>query len=104
MPVSRPPTQFSLEDAVGASPNLSLLRERIRQSERCLSLALPLIPAHLREQVRAGPLDEDQWCLLVSSNAASTKIRQLHPSLLRTLEAHGLGIRHIRIKVLRPGS
>jgi len=104
MPPSRPQTQFSLEQAVVASPNLSQLRERIRQSERCLALVRPFIPVHLHPHVRAGPLDEDRWCLLVSSTAASTKLRQLSPVLLNILGDQGLGIQHIRIKVQRPGA
>jgi len=53
--------------------------------------------------VAAGPLGDDEWCLLVKSAAASTKLRQLLPSFLRRLNDSGVPIAHIRIKVQTPG-
>jgi hypothetical protein len=90
-----------MEEAVGAAPVLQQLRDRMALSQRCLDLVLPIIPATLRPHIKAGPIEEHQWCLLVSSAAASTKLRQLMPTLQATLANHGMGITAIRIKVQR---
>ena len=58
-----------------------------------------LLPAALRAAVQAGPIEEDQWCLLVSSNAVAAKLRQFVPALQMHLEARGLPVAGIRIKV-----
>jgi len=49
--------------------------------------------------IQAGPLEEGQWCLLVSSNAVAAKLRQLLPSLEMHLAARGQPVSGIRIKV-----
>ncbi|AOW12293.1 hypothetical protein LPB72_15185 [Hydrogenophaga crassostreae] len=90
---------FSLEQAAGAAPHLALLTERIRISQNYLSEIQHLIPAPLRRHIKAGPLDEGTWCLLVSNAAVSTKVRQLLPVLLRLLTQNGAQVTAIRIKV-----
>jgi len=94
---------FTLQEAAGAAPTLAALQARIRQSQECLQQIRPLIPSTLRAHVAAGPLGDDEWCLLVKSAAASTKLRQLLPSFLRRLNDSGVPIAHIRIKVQTPG-
>ena len=64
-----------------------------------LATILPLLPAHLRSQVSAGPVDETSWCLLVRNPAVGSKLRQLTPTLLQTLQQAGLGVEQIRLKV-----
>ncbi len=94
---------LSLEQALGAAPALSVLRERIRESRWCLDQVQHLIPATLRPHVRPGPLQEQEWCLLVASAAASTKLRQLLPALQRTLTERGAQVNAIRVKIQTPG-
>jgi hypothetical protein len=95
-------TMLSLEQAVGAAPTLSALRERIRESRWCLDQVQHLIPQNLRPQVQPGPLQDKEWCLLVTSAAASTKLRQLLPALQQTLVQRGAQVNAIRIKVQTP--
>jgi hypothetical protein len=90
---------FSLEQAAGAAPHLALLTERIRVSQGYLTDIQHLIPTTLRRQIKAGPLDEGTWCLLVSNAAVSTKIRQLVPTIQRFLTQNGAQVTAIRIKV-----
>lgn len=90
---------FSLEQAAGASPSLAALQERIRESQRCMERIQHLIPAAMRRHVKAGPIDDTEWCLLVGNAAASTKLRQLLPALLQALAQAGLQVSAIRIKV-----
>lgn len=96
-------TMLSLEQAVGAAPTLAALQERIRASQRCLDQVKHLIPVSLRQHVKAGPIQDTEWCLLVGSAAASTKLRQLLPALQQTLTQNGAQINAIRIKVQIPG-
>jgi hypothetical protein len=90
---------LSLEQAVGSAPALALLYERVRESQRLLEQVKRQIPAALRPHIQAGPLDETDWCLLVDSASASTKLRQMLPSLLQTLSQNGAKVSAIRIKV-----
>lgn len=90
---------YSLEQAAGAAPSLAALQERIRESQRCMERIQHLIPASMRRHVKAGPIEEAEWCLLVGNAAASTKLRQLLPTLLLTLAREGSQVSAIRIKV-----
>jgi hypothetical protein len=90
---------YSLEQAAEASPGLSVLYERVRQSQRLLSIVRQQLPEPLRMRVWSGPLTESDWCLLVDSAPVSTKLRQLLPRLLTTLNQNGAKVSAIRIKV-----
>ncbi|MEZ5704013.1 MAG: DciA family protein [Burkholderiaceae bacterium] len=90
---------FSLEQAADAEPSLAALAQRVRASQQYLKTVQHLVPTPLRTHVKAGPLDDGVWCILVSNTAASTKIRQMIPSLLTTLNQNGAQITAIRIKV-----
>lgn len=93
---------FSLQQAAGAAPDLAALTARIRASQRYLSDVEHLFPLAMRRHIKAGPLDEGEWCILVSNAAASTKIRQLLPSIQKALAESGAQVNSIRIKVQMP--
>ncbi|MDG5976586.1 hypothetical protein H010_15065 [Hydrogenophaga taeniospiralis CCUG 15921] len=93
---------LSLEQAVGAAPSLAALQERIRASRQCMEQVQHLIPTNLRRHIKAGPIQDTEWCLLVGSAAASTKLRQLLPSLQQALTQNGAQVNSIRIKVQIP--
>jgi hypothetical protein len=97
--VQRPHFMRSLEQAVGEAPSLAALQERIRASQHCLQLVGPLIPTSLRQYIKAGPIQDNEWCILVGHAAASTKLRQLLPSMIQVLNQNGVQIGVIRIKV-----
>lgn len=90
---------FSLEQAVGAAPTLVSLQARIRASSDCLEQVRHLIPIALRTHVTAGPLDDGEWCLLVSNATVSTKLRQLLPAIQKQLAQNGSQISAIRLKI-----
>ena len=98
-PATRRRHAISLLQAAEESPNLSQLVERIQASSARLNAVRLLLPAALRASVQAGPIDEGQWCLLVGSNAAAAKLRQLLPDLQQHLLAKGLPVTGIRIRV-----
>jgi hypothetical protein len=100
---SRSFATYSIDEALGSAPVLAQLRDRLALSDRCFSHILPLIPITMRSRVKAGPIEERQWCLLVGSAAASTKLRQLLPTIQASLTQQGFEVSEIRIKVQTAG-
>jgi len=72
----------------------------VRESSDLLKSVELLLPAPMRASVKAGPIDGDTWCLLISSNAVAAKLRQLLPTLQARLQANGHNITSIRLKLL----
>ena len=89
----------TLQQASEESPTLAKLTALTRDSSDRLKAIELLIPAAFRSTVHAGPIDGDSWCLLVSSNAAAAKIRQLLPALQAHLRSRGWEVNAIRLKV-----
>lgn len=80
---------------------MAALQQRIRQSQACLEAVRVIIPIGLRRLVQAGPIEEGEWCLLVQSVAAATKLRQLVPAMTKELNSRGYQITGIRLKILK---
>jgi hypothetical protein len=95
----RRPHPVTLQQAAQESPTLARLAQLARESGEQLKAVEPLIPFSLRSCVRPGPIDGESWCLLVDSNAAAAKLRQLVPALLNRLRDQGRQITAIRLKV-----
>ena len=89
----------TLQQASEESPTLAKLAALTRDSSERLKAIEMLIPATLRPALQAGPIDGDCWCLLVKSNAAAAKIRQLLPALQAHLRSRGWEVNAIRLKV-----
>ena len=90
----------SLYQAADNSPSLARLADLVRESNNRLKAIETLIPATLRPAVKAGPVDGDNWCLLVNGNAASAKVRQLIPLIQSSLLRQGWKVKSIRLKIL----
>ena len=90
---------FTVQQAAADSPSLAHLSALARDSSARLKALDGLIPASLRSAIRSGPIDGDAWCLLVDSNAAAAKLRQLSPALLAHLRTHGWAVTSLRLKV-----
>ncbi|CAN7256484.1 hypothetical protein [Acidovorax sp. LjRoot194] len=89
----------TLQKASQDSPTLARLTALTRDSSDRLKAIEMLIPATLRPAIQAGPIDGDSWCLLVKSNAAAAKIRQLLPAFGAHLRTRGWEVNVIRLKV-----
>jgi hypothetical protein len=89
----------ALDELFSHAPQLHSLMDRLKQSQACLNAIGNILPPTLKAHVQAGPIDDEEWCLLVRSPAASTKLRQLEPRLLAHLERQGFRVSRIRIKV-----
>lgn len=90
----------SVLQAAEASPTLASLAARAQDSSRRLAAVRALLPGALGTQVEAGPLEGEDWCLLVKTSAAAAKLRQLLPTLQAHLRNRGLPVTAIRLKVL----
>ena len=85
--------------AVENSPTLARLALLTRDSSSRLAAVLPLVPPLLRPSLQAGPIEGSTWCLLVGSNAAAAKVRQLLPAMAAHLRSKGWDVAEIRLKV-----
>lgn len=90
----------TFSQAAENSPSLARLTELVQESNNRLKAIESLIPAALRPAIQAGPIDQDGWCLLISSNAAAAKVRQLLPLILSRLHDRGWKVNSIRLKIL----
>ena len=92
----------TLHQAAEKSPSLARLTGLVYESNQRLEAIELLIPTALRSAVKAGPIDGDNWCLLVNGNAASAKIRQLIPLIQASLLRQGWAVASIRLRILVP--
>ena len=89
----------ALDELLNQAPHLHSLMDRVRLLQNCLNAIGNMLPPNLKAHLQAGPIDDDEWCLLVRSPAVSTKLRQLEPRLLAHLKQQGFSVSRIRIKV-----
>ncbi len=97
---ARPQTGLPIATALDRSEPLTGLLQRVEASKARLSAITGLLPLALRGEIRAGPLDEARWVLLVPNAAAAAKLRQLLPTVDATLLQAGFNGPPTRIKVL----
>jgi hypothetical protein len=104
MPADKPetvrsPGTLALGDALGQSQALTSLLQRLQESQARLAALRERLPEALRDQVRAGPLDEAGWSILVPNGAAASKLRHLLPELDAALRKQGWPALPLRIRV-----
>jgi hypothetical protein len=104
MPTNGPPAPptMPLGAALSRSEPLGRLMQRLQESNDCLDAVRALLPAGLADEVRAGPLDEKGWTLLVSGSAAAAKLRQMMPLIEAQLLAHRNKALVVRVKIAPP--
>lgn len=94
-----PRSAIPVQQAVLQAPTLARLAAVASDSKSRLDSLNDLLPSALRAGVQAGPVEEDQWCLLAANSAVAAKLRQLGPVLLAHLRTQGWQVNAIRIKV-----
>jgi hypothetical protein len=90
---------FTLLQAAADSPTLARLSALAKDSNDRLKAIQSLMPEALWSSIQPGPIDGASWCLLVGSNAAAAKLRQLTPALLAHLRTKGWDVTALRVKV-----
>jgi hypothetical protein len=99
-PPGLPSHTVGIDQALAGSAPLAQLARRMQASQDRLAAVLPLLPPAMRGAVRAGPIDEAGWSLLVSSNAVAAKLRQMVPALEARLRTQGFEVLPVRVKLL----
>ena len=92
----------TLQQAADESPTLAKLVALTRESSERLKAVESLVPPALRPALQAGPIEGTTWCIVVKSNAAAAKLRQLLPAMQAHLRSKGWQVNSIRLKV-QPG-
>lgn len=100
---SRTHQAVSLQQAAQSSSELSSLLARARDAAERLRAVQPLIPPALRSHVRAGPVSDSHWCLLVSNAAAAARLRYLLPGMCAHLRSKGWDVQQLDVRVLPQG-
>ena len=89
----------TLQQAADASPMLAQLAALTRESSERLKAVESLVPPALRPALQAGPIEGTTWCIMVKSNAAAAKLRQLLPAMQAHLRCKGWQVNVIRLKI-----
>lgn len=97
MTLPRPP--MTLDQAARHSPTFARLAEQVADSTKRLRAIENLIPQALRPAIKAGPVDDSAWCLIVDNSAVAAKVRQLLPLFQTRLGSLGWQVTSIRLKV-----
>lgn len=72
---------------------------RIQASRDRLTALEPYLPSAMRQQIQAGPIDNEGYTLLTDSPAVATKLRHLLPILEQALLGLGWAPLPIRVRV-----
>ena len=94
---------LAIGDAIRGNDALTRLTRRLHESRQRLADVAAALPPALRDQVRAGPLDDQSWTLLAANAAAAAKLRNLLPLLADQMAARGWPPRALRVKTLGAG-
>jgi hypothetical protein len=78
---------------------LAQLAALTRESSERLKAVESLVPPALRPALQAGPIEGTTWCIVVKSNAAAAKLRQLLPAMQAHLRSKGWQVNVIRLKI-----
>ena len=98
-----PSNTQGIRQALAQSEPLAQLARRIRESQDRLAAIQTLLPPAMRPHVKAGPIDEAGWTLLVGNNAVSAKLRQMVPAIEAQLRMKGWDGPPVRVRLLAPG-
>ncbi len=82
------------------APALARLTHLAEQSQQMYRCVQGLIPPTLHPHIKPGPLDQQDWCLMVTHSAAAAKLRQLAPLLRTRLQREGWAVATVRVKIL----
>jgi hypothetical protein len=91
----------TLHTAMNSSSLMEELNHKMEASVARLRAIEGLLPAENKNLLAAGPIDERGWCIVVSTPAMSSRIRQMLPLISKHLSLIGLPTPIIRIHIRR---
>lgn len=97
--ITRKPHAMTLDEAARGSDTFARLAEAIEDSNRRLQAIQTLIPEGLRAAVKAGPAEDNAWCLVVANGTVAAKVKQLLPLFQARLRNQGWAVDQIRLRV-----
>ena len=95
------PPALSLSQAIDGAPSLAFLAQQVEQSVAMYQSVQTLLPSPLRAHIRPGPIEGQDWCLMVGSSAVAAKLRQMLPLILQRLQSQGWNIATVRVKLMK---
>jgi hypothetical protein len=93
------PDALSIDKVLAGAEPLQRLQQRLRDSNARFDAVRACLPPALLPSIKAGPLDDDQWTLLVSNQAVAAKLKHLQPYIESALNDQGWRRCVLRIKV-----
>ncbi len=102
MKTNRPqvPDSVPIRQVLARTEPLQRLQQRLRDSTARFDAVRACLPPALLPHIRPGPLDDNQWTLLVSNQAVAAKLKHLQPHLETALSEQGWSGCTLRIKVM----
>ena len=93
------PRALSLAEALQGHATLGALLSSWRAAQECMQVARPVLGPGLAALLRPGPLQEGRWVLLADNGTAASKTRQLLPRVQAALQAKGLAVSEVQVRV-----
>ena len=93
------PDSLPIRQVLARTEPLLRLQQRLNDSKARFNAIRGCLPAGLLHFIKPGPLDDDQWTLLVSNQAVAAKLRHFQPLLEKSLRDAGWQSLTLRIKV-----
>jgi hypothetical protein len=91
-----------IAQALAQHSGLARLGYLLQESNRRMEIVAVALPGALKRFVKAGPIDEEGWTLLVANAAIAAKLRHLQPRLMELLAEQGIPEGKLRIKIQQP--
>lgn len=93
------PDSLPIRQVLAHNEPLQRLQQRVKASNERLNAVRGCLPVPLLLHIKAGPLDDDHWTILVSNQAVAAKLRHFQPHIEAALQSQGWGPCILRIKV-----
>lgn len=93
------PDPMPIAQALAQHSGLARLGYLMQESNRRMEIVAVALPGALKRFVKAGPIDEEGWTLLVANASIAAKLRHLQPRLMELLAEQGIPEGKLRIKV-----
>lgn len=102
MKPAQTPRAMAMADALAGSTTLGMLLAHARMSRECMQAVSPALTTTLAAHLRPGPCQDGLWVVLATNGQAAAKARQLLPRMLEMVQARGLAVNEVKVRVSPP--